>query len=95
MEFQDIKGNPSQLHAFVARGPDKGTVLYPHICPNGEYVVATTKYRKDQQSVADAANLLPLVEQGLKLRMSNPAAGVTGPRLIEPGAIYRLVNLNV
>ena len=89
-----IKGNPSQLHAFVARGPDRGTVLYPHIYPNGEYVVATTRYKMDQQSVSDASDLLPLVEQGLKLRMSNPAAGITGLRLIEPGTVYRPVNLN-
>ena len=88
------KDNPSQLHAFVARGPDKGKLLYPHLDRNGEHVVSTTRYAKDQQSVADATDLLPLVEQGLKLRMSNPADGVTGPRLIEPGAIYRPVKLN-
>lgn len=88
------KDNPSQLHAFVARGPDRGKLLYPHLYPNGEYVVATTRYAKDQQSVADANDLLPLVEKGLKLRMSNPSEGIVGPRLIEPGAIYRPVRLD-
>ena len=88
-----VKDNPSQLHSFVARGPDKGKLLYPHVYPNGDYVVANTRYAKDQQSVADAADLLPLVAKGLKLRMSNPAEGIVGPRLIEPGAIYCPVRL--
>lgn len=81
------------FHAFVSRGPKAGTVLYPHIHADGCYVVSLTRFGKDYIRVADPAALLGWLEKGYRLRMSNEKAGVASPSLIEPGSIYRPVQL--
>lgn len=79
------------LHAFVSRGPDAGTILYPHQHAGGSYVVSMTRYEKDYIRVADPADLRGWLEKGYRLRMSNKDCGVSAPSLIAPEAIYRPV----
>ena len=82
-----------KLHAFVARGPDKGSILYPHRHADGRYVVSPTKFERDYLFVSNADDLLSHLEAGLKLRMSNPSIGLTAPRLINPENVFRHVKL--
>ena len=82
-----------RLHAFVARGPKTGTILYPHLHTDGCYVVSKTRFEKDYVRVADLADLLSWLERDYKLRMSNRHLGVPAPSLIHPKAIYRPVQL--
>lgn len=79
------------LHAFVARGPKSGVLLYPHKHRDGTYVVSMTRFEKDYIKVVNSADLLGWLEKGYRLRMSNKDAGVASPSLIEPGKIFRPV----
>ena len=79
------------LHAFVARGPKAGTLLYPHKHRDGSYAVSMTRFEKDYIRVSDPADLLDWLERGYRLRMSNKDGGVAAPSLIEPSKIYRPV----
>jgi hypothetical protein len=79
------------LHAFVSRGPNAGTLLYPHKHEDEAYVVSMTRFERDYIRVTDPDDLLGWLEKGYRLRMSNPAAGVPAPSLIAPSAIYRPV----
>lgn len=81
------------FHAFVARGPKTGTLLYPHKHRDGSYVVSMTRFEKDYIKVANSADLLDWLEKGYRLRMSNKEGGVTSPSLIEPKKIYRPIIL--
>ena len=81
------------FHAFVARGPKAGMLLYPHKHRDGGYVVSMTRLEKDYIHVTDLAELLGWLEKGYRLRMSNKDGGVASPSLIEPGKIYRPVLL--
>lgn len=65
-----------KLHAFVARGPKAGAMLFPHKHRDGSYVVSTTRFEKDYIKVFDSADLLNWLEKGYRLRMSNKDAGV-------------------
>jgi hypothetical protein len=85
------KSNKPKLHAFVARGANAGTLLYPHKHRDGSYVVSMTRFEKDYIHVTDPADLLGWLEQGYRLRMSNKEGGITSPSLIEPSKIYRPV----
>jgi hypothetical protein len=88
-----LRNRVVDLHAFVSRGPNKGTLLYPHKHDDGAYVVSMTRFERDYKRVFDPGELLGSLEKGYRLRMSNPAAGVTAPSLIAPKAIYRPVQL--
>lgn len=88
-----MKNRIANLHAFVSRGPNKGTLLFPHKHEDGAYVVSMTRFEQDYIRVPDAADLLGWLEKGYRLRMSNAAAGAPAPRLIEPRTIYRPVKL--
>ena len=79
------------LHAFVARGPKTGVLLYPHKHRDGSYVVSMTRFEKDYIKVAKSAELLDWLEKGYRLRLSNKDAGVASPCLVEPRKIYRPV----
>lgn len=81
------------LHAFVARGPNAGVILHAHLHADGTYVVSKTRFEKDYVRVEEPAKLLPWLERGYRLRMSNRDMGVTAPSLIHPKAIYRPVAL--
>jgi hypothetical protein len=86
-------GREPRLHAFVSRGVNKGALLCPHKHEDGAYVVSMTRFERDYQRVWDPGELLDWIEKGYRLRMSNPAAGVSAPSLIAPSAIYRPVQL--
>ncbi|MEG3166571.1 hypothetical protein U1701_18625, partial [Sphingomonas sp. PB2P19] len=79
------------LHAFVARGPNSGTLLFPHQHRDGSYVVSMTRFEKDYIYVDARTDLLGWLEKGYRLRMSNKDAGAAAPSLIEPSKIYRPV----
>ena len=79
------------LHAFLARGPKTGTLLYPHKHRDGSYVLSMTRFEMDSIKVDNSADLLGWLEKGYRLRMSNKEGGVASPSLIEPGKIYRPV----
>lgn len=81
------------LHAFVTRGPNAGTILYPHQHRDGAFVVSKTRFERNYVWVTDPADLLGWLEQGYSLRMSNKDEGISSPSLIEPGAVYRPVVL--
>jgi hypothetical protein len=81
----------TNLHAFVARGPKTGTILYPHLHRDGNYVVSMTKFKKDYKFVDDSSELLGWLEKGFRLRMSNKAGGIATPSLIKPEKIFRPV----
>lgn len=81
------------LHAFVARGPNKGAILFPHKHRDGSYVVSMTRYERDYIRVSKPSEVLSWLEKGYRLRMSNTMEGISSPSLIEPSQIYRPVAL--
>lgn len=83
--------NPSNIHAFVASGPDLGSIIYPHRYSDGRFVVSMTRFKKDYIYLDNPSELLDWLEKGYRLRMSNAQNGVTSPRLIKPENIYRPV----
>jgi hypothetical protein len=85
--------DPPHLHAFVSRGANAGTILYPHQHRDGRYVVSMTRFEKDYIYVDDGVELLGWLEKGYRLRMSNKDGGVPAPSLIEPGAVFRPIRL--
>lgn len=60
---------------------------------DGCFVVSPTRFERDYVRIRHERDLLGHLEKGLKLRMSNPDAGISAPSLIEPGQIYRPVRL--
>lgn len=82
-----------RLHAFVSRGANEGTILYPHQHRDDTYVVSRTRFERDYIRVRNPADLLGWLEQRYSLPMSNKDEGVRSPSLIEAGAIYRPVIL--
>lgn len=83
----------SQLHAFVSRGARLGELLFPHKHEDGSYVVSKTRFEDDYVRVAKETDILPWLEKGYGLRMSNPEKGITAPSLISPESIFRPVAL--
>ena len=83
----------SGLHAFVSRGANEGTLLFPHRHRDGCFVVSKTRFEKDYIRVPDEPDLIGWLEKGYSLRMSNPEGGVKQPSLIEPHKIYRPILL--
>lgn len=79
------------FHAFVARGPKTGTLLYVHKHRDGSYVISMTRFEKDYIKVANSADLLDWLEKGYRLRMSNKKGGVASLSLIAQGKIYHPV----
>lgn len=84
---------PALLHAFVARGPKAGTLLFPHEHRDGGFVVSMTRFERDYIRVPDAGELMKWLEKGYRLRMSNKEGGVASPSLVAPEKIYRPVIL--
>lgn len=82
--------NPD-LHAFVSRGANAGELLFPHQHEDGSYVVSKTRFEDDYVRLARPAEILPWLEKGYGLRMSNPAKGINAPSLIMPESIFRPV----
>ena len=88
-----LPSSSQDLFAFVRRGAQAGTVLYPHEHRDGSFVVSMTRFERDYIRVVNRAELLGWLEKGYRLRMSNRSGGVPAASLIEPGAIYRPVQL--
>jgi len=61
----------------------------PHKHEDGSYVVSKTRFEDDYVRVASESDILPWLEKGYGLRMSNPAKGIKAPSLIAPESIYR------
>jgi len=80
------------LHAFVGRGKNKGTLLFPHKHEDGKFVVSPSRFERDYLRVNEG-QILGWLEKGLKLRMSNPKEGISAPSLIAPESIFRAVRL--
>lgn len=81
------------LHAFVSRGSRSGELLFPHKHEDGSYVVSKTRFEIDYIRVTRESEILPWLEKGYSLRMSNPANGIAAPSLIKPESIFRPVIL--
>ncbi|NEI57974.1 hypothetical protein GR200_05145 [Rhizobium leguminosarum] len=79
------------LHAFVSRGANSGEMLFPHLHEDGTYVVSKTRFEGDYVHLAAEDEILPWLEKGYGLRMSNPDKGIISPSLITPESIYRPV----
>ncbi|MDR6190598.1 hypothetical protein QE372_002913 [Agrobacterium pusense] len=81
------------LHAFVSRGANMGQILFPHAHEDGTYVVSKTRFEDDYIRISDSGEILPWLEKGYCLRMSNPDEGIRAPSLIAPESIYRPVKV--
>ncbi len=81
------------LHAFVARGANRGELLFPHRHADGLFVVSKTRFERDYVRVATERDILGWLEKGYRLRMSNPAKGIAAASLVQPEAIFRPVSL--
>jgi len=79
-----------RLHAFVDRGKNRGTLLFPHKHGDGKFVVSPTRFERDYKRVSEA-EILGWLEKGLALRMSNPEQGIHAPSLVTPKSIFRPV----
>jgi hypothetical protein len=80
------------LHAFVARGKNKGELLLPHKHEDGMFVVSLTRFEKDYKRIRES-EILGYLEKGLSLRMSNPKKGIQAASLVTPESIFRPVKL--
>lgn len=83
--------NTKAFHAFVARGAEKGKLLYPHVHEDGMYVVSLTRFERDYMRVANENDLEGWMVEGYRLRMSNLAEQIKAPSLIVATKIYRPV----
>lgn len=76
------------IHSVVSRGKDAGLVLYPHLYPDGSYVVSRSRFEDDYVKVGSLPEIAPWIAKGYSLRMSNPKeAPRRGPVLIASGSI--------
>jgi len=71
------------LRSRVRRGKQAGTLLVPHRYRDGCYVVSMTKFDRDQVRVQTMEQVVAYIQQGYKLRMSDPA-NPRRPSLISP-----------
>jgi hypothetical protein len=76
------------LSAVSKRGVAAGTLLTPHKHADGCYVASKTRFESDYVRVSSVEELLPLVQRGYGVRMSNPDVKVhRAPSLIAPKSI--------
>lgn len=79
---------PSGIHSIVSRGKDAGLVLYPHLYPDGSYVVSRSRFEDDYVKVGSLPEIAPWITRGYSLRMSNQReAPRRGPVLIAPRSV--------
>ena len=76
-----------KITAKIVRGKNAGTILYPHLHKDGMFVVSKTRFENDYIRVADLNEVATHISDGYKVRMSNPAEGITASSLIAPSAI--------
>lgn len=77
-----------KITAKIVRGENAGTLLYPHLHKDGMFVVSKTRFENDYIRVADLNEVGTHIANGYKVRMSNPAEGITASSLIAPSAIF-------
>ena len=76
------------LRYVVTRGREKGVVLTPHRGEDGKYVASRTRFKKDYVKVERVKDLIPLMQKGYGVRMSNQGSDThRGPSLIRPSGI--------
>lgn len=78
---------PIGIHAYVNRGKNKGRLLHPHLHADGFYVVSPDRFEKNYVRVGRLEELPEWLTRGFSLRMSNAAAGIYAPSLINPSSI--------
>jgi hypothetical protein len=72
----------------VARGREKGMVLPPHKGEDGKYVASPTRFKKDNVKVERVEDLIPLMQKGYGVCMSNQDSDThRAPSLIRPQGI--------
>ena len=72
----------------VTRGREKGVVLTPHRGEDGKYVASRTRFKKDYVKVERVKDLIPLMQKGYGVRMSNQDSdNHRMPSLIQPQGI--------
>jgi hypothetical protein len=72
----------------VTRGREKGVVLTPHKGEDGKFVASPTRFKKDYVKVEKVEDLIPLMQKGYGVRMSNQDSDThRGPSLIRPSGI--------
>lgn len=74
-----------RVSARVARGPQKGKTLTPHLHEDGLYVLSPTRFSKDYIRVKSLDEFAEGLRKGLSGRMSSNSA--KGPRLVSPSSI--------
>ena len=76
------------LTYVVIRGKEKGVVLTPHRGEDGKYVASLTQFKKDYVKVEKVGDLIPLMQKGYDVCMSNQDSDThRGPSLIRPQGI--------
>ena len=76
------------LTYVVMRGKEMGVVLTPHRGADEKYVASPTRFKKDYVKVERVEDLIPLMQEGYGVRMSNQDSDThRGPSLIRPQGI--------
>lgn len=70
-----------KIKFIVKRGRNVGLALFPHFYEGGYYIVSISRFKKDYVRVSKTEDLIPFLEKGFKVRMSNTENG-TKPSLI-------------
>jgi hypothetical protein len=65
------------LTYVVSRGREKGVVLTPHRGADEKYVASPTRFKKDYVKVERVEDLIPLMQKGYGVRMSNQDSDTT------------------
>ncbi len=77
-----------RLTYVVTRGREKGVALTPHKGEDGKFVASPTRFKKDYMKVERVEDLIPLMQKGYGVRMSNQDSDThRGPSLIRPQGI--------
>ena len=72
----------------VRRGFERGIILIPHLYADEKYVASPTRFQQDYIRVSSVGALVPLIEKGLKIRMSNKSSRYRrAPSLIAPESL--------
>ena len=76
------------LTYVVTRGRENGVVLTPHKGEDGKYVASRTRFKQDYMKVDKVEDLLPLLQKGYSVRMSNQDSDThRPPSVIRPQGI--------
>ena len=65
-----------EISAYVKRGKNAGTILYPHRHKDGAFVVSMTRFERDYIRVGSLTEVAAYAEKGYSVRMSNEKEGI-------------------